>query len=61
MLSVANLMIPRLEVDSVEDLADFVSAGAGRADYSRNFPVDLFWASYEILQAAMYCVSNELF
>ena len=50
MLSVSNLMIPWLEVDSVEDFADFVSAGAGRADYSRNFPVDLFWASYEICQ-----------
>ena len=50
MLSVSNLMTPWLEVDSVEDFADFVSAGAGRADYSRNYPVDLFWASYEIWQ-----------
>ena len=48
MLSVSNLMTLWLEVDSVEELADLVSAGAGRADYSANCPIDLFLASYEI-------------
>ena len=27
----------------MEDLTDFVSAGAGRAIYSTNFPIDLFF------------------
>ena len=37
MLSVLNLMILRLDVDSVEDSADFGSAGANPADDSKNF------------------------
>jgi len=37
MLSVLNLMILRLDVDSVEDFADFGSAGANPADHSMNF------------------------
>ena len=39
MLSVLNLMILRLDVDSVEDSADLGSAGANPYDYSMNFPV----------------------
>ena len=38
MLSVSNLMILWLEVGSVEDFADFGSAGADPADYSVNIP-----------------------
>ena len=38
MLSVSNLMILCLDVDSVEDFADFWSAGADPADYSVNIP-----------------------
>ena len=37
MLSVLNLMILRLDVDSVEDSADLGSAGANPYDYSMNF------------------------
>ena len=37
MLSVLNLMILRLDVDSVEDFADFGSAGANPADFTENF------------------------
>ena len=37
MLSVLNLMILRLDVDSVEGFADFGSAGANPADHSMNF------------------------
>ena len=37
MLSVLNLMILRLDVDSVEDFADFGSAGANPADHSMIF------------------------
>ena len=37
MLSVLNPMILHLDVDSVEDFADFGSAGANPADYSTNF------------------------
>ena len=37
MLSVSNLMILWLEVDSVEGFADFGSAGANPADHSMNF------------------------
>ena len=37
MLSVLNLMLLRLDVDSVEDFADFGSAGPNPADYSMNF------------------------
>ena len=40
MVSVLDLMILWLEVDSVEHLADFGLAGANPADYSMNFPVD---------------------
>ena len=36
MLSVLNLMILCLDVDSVEDFADFGSAGANSGDSSRN-------------------------
>ena len=35
MLSVLNLMILRLDMDSVEDFADFGSAGANSGDSSR--------------------------
>ena len=38
MLSVSNLMILWLEVGSVEDLADFGSAGADPAVHSVNIP-----------------------
>ena len=48
MLSVSNLMILWMEVDSVEDLADFGLAGANPADYSVNFPVDPILGSREI-------------
>ena len=48
MVSVLDLMILWLEVDSVEDLADFGLAGANPADYSVNFPVDPIWGSREI-------------
>ena len=48
MLSVSNQMILWLEVDSVEDLADFGLAGANPADYSVNFPVDPILGSREI-------------
>ena len=37
MLSVLNLMILCLDVDSVEDFADFGSAGANPGDYWMNF------------------------
>ena len=37
MLSVLNLMILRLDVDSVEDFADFGSAGANPVDHSMIF------------------------
>ena len=37
MLSVSDLMILWLEVDSVEDFADFGSAGANPADFTENF------------------------
>ena len=37
MLSVLNLMILRLDMDSVEDSADLGSAGANPYDYSMNF------------------------
>ena len=37
MLSVLNLMILRLDVDSVEDFADFGSAGANPVDHSMDF------------------------
>ena len=40
MVSVLDLMILWLEVDSVEDLADFGLAGTNPADYSMNFLVD---------------------
>ena len=40
MLSVLNLMMLCLDMDSVEDLADFGLAGTNPADYSVNFPVD---------------------
>ena len=40
MVSVLDLMILWLEVDSVEDLADFGLAGTNPADYSVNFLVD---------------------
>ena len=48
MVSVLDLMILWLEVDSVEDLADFGLAGASPADYSVNFPVDPILGSREI-------------
>ena len=48
MLSVSNLMILWLEVDSVEDLPDFGLAGANPADYGVNFPVDPILGSREI-------------
>ena len=48
MVSVLDLMILWLEVDSGEDLTDFVIAGANPADYSVNFPVDPIWGSREI-------------
>ena len=41
-------MILWLEVDSVEDLADFGLAGANPDDYSVNFPVDPILGSREI-------------
>ena len=37
MLSVSNLMILWLEVDSVEGFADFGSAGANPAEHSMEF------------------------
>ena len=37
MLSVLNLMTLRLDVDSMEDFADFGSAGANPADFNENF------------------------
>ena len=40
MVSVLDLMILWLEVDSVEDLADFGLAGTNPVDYSVNFLVD---------------------
>ena len=48
MVSVLDLMTLWLEVDSVEDLADFGLAGANPADYSVNFPVDPILGSREI-------------
>ena len=48
MASVLDLMILWLEVDSVEDLADFGSAGANPADYSMNFPTDPILGPREI-------------
>ena len=48
MVSVLDLMILWLEVDSVEVLADFGLAGANPADYSANFPVDPILGSREI-------------
>ena len=48
MVSVLDLMIRWLEVDSVEDLADFGLAGAYPADYSVNFHVDPILGSREI-------------
>ena len=45
-------MILWLEVDSVEDLADFGRAGANPADYSVNFPVDPILGPREIYQLA---------
>ena len=48
MVSVLDLMILWLEVDSMKDLADFGLAGANPADYSVNFPVDPIVGSYEI-------------
>ena len=46
MLSVLNLMILRLDVDSVEDFADFGSAGANPADYSHHFLSKIFGVSW---------------
>ena len=48
MVSVLDLMILLLQVDSVEDLADFALDGANRADYSVNFPVDPILGSREV-------------
>ena len=43
MLSVLNLMIMRLDVDSVEDFADFGSAGANPAHFTENFHKKMHW------------------
>ena len=48
MVSVLDLMILWLEVDSVEDSTDFWLAGANPADYSVNFSVDPILGSREI-------------
>ena len=43
MLSVLNLMILHLDVDSLEDFADFGSAGANPVDFTENFPLAHVW------------------